>query len=141
MSKAEFLDTLRTKLTGAIPPGKVRENIDYYNEYITDKMRSGINEQDVIQMLGDPLLIARTIIDTQGSSETYDSRDEYAYETEAQRDSGKGFARTGHMKTWQIILIVVLILVVLFSILRVLVPILLPIIIIGFVISYFSKRR
>ena len=88
MSKGEFLDTLRSKLTGEIPPGKVRENIDYYSQYINDKVRTGIAEQDVIQMLGDPLLIARTIIDTQGCSEANDSGTAYSYETDPQESRG-----------------------------------------------------
>ncbi|POP30195.1 DUF1700 domain-containing protein [Lactonifactor longoviformis] len=141
MSKGEFLDTLRSKLTGEIPPGKVRENIDYYSQYINDKVRTGIAEQDVIQMLGDPLLIARTIIDTQGCSEATDSGTAYSYETDPQESRGRSFGRSKTMKTWQILVIVLVILAVLFSILRVLIPIILPIVLIGFVISYFSKRR
>lgn len=93
MSKGEFLDTLRSKLTGEIPPGKVRENIDYYSQYINDKVRAGIAEQDVIQMLGDPLLIAKTIIDTQGCSEASDGGTAYSYETESQESRGRSFGR------------------------------------------------
>ena len=122
MSKGEFLDTLRSKLTGEIPPGKVRENIDYYSQYINDKVRTGIAEQDVIQMLGD-------------------SGTAYSYETDPQESRGRSFGRSKTMKTWQIVVIVLVILAVLFSILRVLIPIILPIVLIGFVISYFSKRR
>jgi Predicted membrane protein len=55
MDKKEFLDTLRNTLAGELPESEIINNISYYEEYITDN--------ETLNQLGDPRLIARTIID------------------------------------------------------------------------------
>lgn len=64
MRKEEFLQILRRALTGDVPPGIVEENIRYYDGYITEEVRRGRTEEEVIAEIGDPRLIARTIEDT-----------------------------------------------------------------------------
>ena len=63
MTKIEFLDTLRKALNGQVPPEIISENLTYYESYISDEMRRGRTETEVLDELGDPRLIARTIID------------------------------------------------------------------------------
>ncbi len=63
MTKEEFLNGLRTALTGEIPDNEVYTNIRFYEDYIRDKCRTE-EEFDVISQLGDPRLIAKTIIET-----------------------------------------------------------------------------
>lgn len=69
MSKSEFLDKLRVSLNGKVSPSLVEENIRYYNEYIQSQIAGGRSEEEVMEHLGDPRLIARTIVQTNGSSE------------------------------------------------------------------------
>lgn len=64
MKKDEFLSLLRQALSGDVPPGVIEENIRYYDGYIADEVRKGTPEEDVIAVIGDPRLIARTIEDT-----------------------------------------------------------------------------
>jgi len=64
MRKDEFLQTLRRALNGNVPPRVVEENICYYDGYISDEVRKGRSEEEVIDEIGDPRLIARTIEDT-----------------------------------------------------------------------------
>lgn len=64
MRKDEFLQTLRRALNGNVPPRVVEENIRYYDGYISDEVRKGRSEEEVIDEIGDPRLIARTIEDT-----------------------------------------------------------------------------
>ncbi len=65
-SKNEFLQELRLSLQGEISPEELEESIRYYEEYFTIKERQGISEEEVLEELGSPRLIARTIIDTKG---------------------------------------------------------------------------
>lgn len=74
MNKEEFLQGLQTALSGNIPPAGVRDNLAYYSDYIRTELGKGRSEEDVMGELGDPRLIARTIIDTTpgGGEETFE---------------------------------------------------------------------
>ncbi len=69
MRKDEFLQTLRRALTGDVPPSVIEENLRYYDSYITDEVRKGRREEEVIEEIGDPRLIARTIEETTEGAE------------------------------------------------------------------------
>ncbi|MCD8122642.1 MAG: DUF1700 domain-containing protein [Clostridiales bacterium] len=64
MNRGEFLQGLQNALSGKVPPVVVRDNLNYYNDYIRGEVQKGRDERDVMEELGDPRLIARTIIDT-----------------------------------------------------------------------------
>lgn len=66
MTREEFLTELRLALQGNIPQAKVNENLRYYENYIIEESRKGRTEEQVICDLGNPRLIAKTIIDTTG---------------------------------------------------------------------------
>lgn len=66
MDRNEFVSTLRAALTGAVSPAIVEDNVRYYQNYISQEIASGKSEKEILDGLGDPRLIARTIIDTQG---------------------------------------------------------------------------
>ena len=66
MEKQEFLDKLRLALNGRVETGTVSDTIAYYEEYINTEVRKGRSEEEVMASLGDPRLIARTIIETSG---------------------------------------------------------------------------
>lgn len=67
MDRNEFVSTLRAALTGEVSPAVVEDNVRYYQNYISQEIASGKSEKEVLEELGDPRLIARTIIDTQGN--------------------------------------------------------------------------
>ncbi len=64
MNKDQFLDGLKEALTDSVPPDVVRENLQYYSDYIDEEERKGRSEEEVLEELGNPRLIAHTIIDT-----------------------------------------------------------------------------
>ena len=64
MNKTEFLQQLREALDAELSSRAVEENIRYYREYISDEERKGRTEEEILNELGDPWLIAKTIIDT-----------------------------------------------------------------------------
>ncbi len=77
MRKSEFLQLLREALNGDVPPGVIEENIRYYDGYITDEVRKGRSEKEVIAEIGDPRLIARTIEDTTEGEDVYEEAHSY----------------------------------------------------------------
>lgn len=62
MSKQEFLETLRRALARELSESEVADNINYYWNYIEQQIASGKSEEQVLSELGDPRLIARTIL-------------------------------------------------------------------------------
>lgn len=80
MDKQEFLEKLSEALRESMDDRSAYEHISYYSNYIDEEIRKGKSEQDVIESLGNPRLIAKSIIDRGGytSSEstyaTYDTR-------------------------------------------------------------------
>ncbi|MCQ2530175.1 MAG: DUF1700 domain-containing protein [Lachnospiraceae bacterium] len=64
MGKNEFLTVLRGQMTGRIPTGEVNAQLDYYRAYIDSEVAKGISEERVVEELGDPRLIAKTLIES-----------------------------------------------------------------------------
>ena len=62
MDKQEFINRLRSALNGKISPSLVEENAAYYADYINTQIRLGKSEEEVLAHLGDPRLIAKTIV-------------------------------------------------------------------------------
>ena len=99
MTKNDFLDKLRHALSGKVSPSLVQENMTYYSEYIDSQISMGRSEQEVMDILGDPRLIARTIVQTNGT-ETNDAQtaDESSYrENVSHDDSSYGSAEYDHL--------------------------------------------
>lgn len=69
MSRQEFLQRLRETLLGEVPPSVIEENIRYYDEYIRTEVQKGSSEEAVTASIGDPRLIARTIMDATENAE------------------------------------------------------------------------
>ncbi len=63
MTKTEFLQILREELDGRVPYSVVQENLNYYDTYINGELGKGLTEDQIIEELGGPRLIARTIVD------------------------------------------------------------------------------
>lgn len=63
MNKTEFLDILRQQLEGEMPSGEIYGHIRYYDDYIEQQLGTGKSPEQVLEELGDPRLIAKTLID------------------------------------------------------------------------------
>ena len=146
MRKQEFIDRLRMALNGRIPPEKVTENINYYEDYINSQIRMGKSEAEVMQSLGDPRLIAKTIIDASeqgdgGRTEYQDStyrNSEYRYEDSQQENT---HTRVFHMPKWLwltiITIIILAVLSLVFSILSFFAPVIFVIVVVVFLVKLF----
>ena len=71
MRKTEFLQELREALDGEVSASVIQSNISYYDQYIRQEAAKGRREEEVIEEIGSPRLIAKTIIDSsEGAGET-----------------------------------------------------------------------
>lgn len=130
MTKQEFMDKLRLALTGKVPGNVVAENLQYYEDYINTEMRKGKSEEEVLAALGDPRLIARTIITANTKADTVGTGGYREYGGEAQRQA-QGRRR---MPVWLWLILGMLLVAMIFSavasLLSILWPILMPVVII-----------
>lgn len=154
MDRGEFLSILRESLEGCIPMDEVEKNIAFYRNYFEESEQS---EQELIGELGDPRLIARTIIDAYKASKgpmadyyTEQARSEYSrehserYDDSEQQRGSSGPAWYEKALGWIVIFLVLLVVLsVLMAIIGVFVgyvlPIALVVILIKIVIEHFRK--
>ena len=120
MTRYEFLDQLRRALGSRVDSNVVNENVSYYEEYIATQVRTGRTEEEVIEELGDPRLLARSIAEAK-------ERKGGGVKTDADTEEKKPFlTRTYHLPGWLlitgVILLILLALGMVFSILGALIP-------------------
>ena len=68
MSREEFLTELRKALQGRVSQQTVNDNLRYYEEYILTESHKGKTEAEVIAELGNPRLLAKSIIDAENAT-------------------------------------------------------------------------
>ena len=97
MTRAEFLESLRRALNGNMSAAAVEDNIQFYNGYFSSQAARGRSEQDVLRELGDPRILARTLIDAAeraGDARAHNAN-ETQYRTSGYRAQGNGASETG----------------------------------------------
>ncbi len=147
MSKQEFIDRLRTALNSSLAPAIVAEHIKYYEDYIRSEVQKGKSEEAVLDSLGDPRLIARTIIQTNTTEDGSYQKSKYqngsgagSYQQTVRQEAGE-VSRQLRIPGWVWVLVVILILVVILSVvmsvLSFLAPILIPVVVVLFLVKLF----
>lgn len=146
MYRAEFLDILKTQLSGQMHEGKIGAHLRYYEDYIQSKVRAGTPEEEVIAQLGDPRLIAKTLLDTDTGEEVYEESRSYS-----ESDAGnygnqeeKTWKKKLDLSTWYGKLIVIaaaaVVIFLLISVLAAVLPFLIVLAVILYLISRCRKR-
>lgn len=69
MNREEFIKILRSELKLYLEQNAIDNEIEYYDKYISDEVNKGRTEKEVIEELGDPRLIAKTIKTVNGNDE------------------------------------------------------------------------
>ncbi len=154
MTKGKFLAQLKSALQENLNSSTVQENVDYYNRYIIEETAKGKSEEEVVNMLGDPWILAKTIIDASDGTDwetVYESKsdnDSFSYNDRSYQQNDKGGHGLGFHNWVRIILLilfVVMVFMLIFSIISGLVslfaPVLVPLLIVVFVVRLFSNRR
>ena len=152
MNREEFLHRLRQALEGNVSSTVIRENIRYYDNYISEEIKKGASEEDVIAEIGDPRLIAKTIEDTsedavdprRGAYEEADTRSGSSYEPEP--FGGRSTVHYYDLNKWYwkllfglaVVLILFLVIAVITGIFSLIVPLIFPVLFVCCII-YFIK--
>lgn len=149
MNRTEFIERLQRALAGGVNSLRVAENVQYYREYIDTEIRKGRSEAEVLESLGDPRLLAKSIIEankragiSEGTNRTYD--EETVEDRYAEREMD-GRVRSVRVPGWLLALIAgvifLLIIGVVFSMISFLAPIIIPVLIVILVVNYFKGRQ
>lgn len=141
MDKQEFLEKLRLALNGKVSAAAVTENVSYYEDYIITEMRKGKSEEEVLTSLGDPRLIARTIVETSGAKEEQPGGREGKPYQKAGQEDGLHYGRMSGIPGWVwlilLIVVAVIILSVVFRVLAFLAPVLIVIAVVMLLVKAF----
>lgn len=153
MTRTEFLEQLRHALQGNVSEQVVQDNVAYYNQYISEEVQKGKREEDVLQMLGDPWILARTIIDASDGTDqevVYESGKSSYYSDSDRDDSyGRQNVHVFGIDTWWkklllilfIVMIVVLVVAIVSGIVSFLAPVLVPLLIVMIIVRLIGGRR
>ncbi|BBF44353.1 hypothetical protein lbkm_3050 [Lachnospiraceae bacterium KM106-2] len=158
MDKNQFLEKLRQSLTGQVPEYEIQSNIRYYNEYISSYGNSKEAEEECIGSIGDPHLIAKTIIDAyevksgtgnRNRTKNYESYYEDSSNEDKKKDKGRVHVNINgndvfpwYAKVLMILVpiaVVAIILFVGFFLLRIVLGIALPILLIFLVVQLITR--
>lgn len=85
MKQEEFLNSFQEALAGKVSEQTIRENVNYYRNYINSQIQKGAAEEDVLRMLGDPRLLAKTI----------EESNKFAAESKTENSYYEAYGRSG----------------------------------------------
>lgn len=72
MTKQEFLNELKDALSGKVTPEAMMDSYRYYDSYIDECVKKGQTEEEAVEAIGKPTLIARSIIAAQTGARAVD---------------------------------------------------------------------
>ena len=145
MDRVEFIDKLQRALAGGLNIGQVAENVNYYQEYIDSEIRKGRSEADIMAQLGDPRLLAKSIIEAnKRAGASYGSNREYDEEMvddvrETRRSRATSEGRIIMLPGWLIMLIITVIVVLIIALVLGLLTFFAPVILVGLVVLLIVK--
>lgn len=90
MTKNEFLAKLKEALENDLDVRVVQDNVVYYRSYIDGEVSKGRSEEEVLDELGDPWVIAQSIINMEEQRSSADVE-----EGEGRRNGGYRSGETG----------------------------------------------
>lgn len=148
MEKTEFIERLQRALAAGLSSGQVAENVRYYQDYIDSEIRKGRSEKEVMESLGDPRLLAKSIIEAnKHAGASYGSNQEYDEEV-AEEPQGWGTdqdmpeSRSVVLPGWLVMLIVtvvvLLVIGVAFSLLYFLAPVIIVVLVVLLLVKVFQ---
>lgn len=151
MDKREFIDKLQRALAGGLGSSMVMENVRYYEEYIDSEVRKGRSESDVLAQLGDPRLLAKSIIEAnKRAGESYGSNrgyDEEMADSDDERERGRTAVggKTVMLPGWLILLIVTVVVIVIIgvvtSLLAFFAPVIIAVLVVLLVVKIFQGKN
>lgn len=147
MDKREFLDKLQRALASGVSSSQVAENMRYYQDYIESEIRKGRSEEEVLAGLGDPRLLAKSVIEANkragasyGSNREYD--EEVTQDVDGNYGNGTGNSWKEHrfmLPGWLVMLIATVVIILVIGIATSLLSVLSPVILVALVVLLIVK--
>lgn len=106
---------LQHALAGGISSSQTAEHVRYYREYIDSEIHKGKTEEEILTQLGEPRLLARSILDASKRSGTaYSAAQEYDDEVGSGRREDRNYGGNNRVSRvalpgWLVLLIIVVI--------------------------------
>lgn len=148
MGRTEFIERLQRALAAGVSSGQVAENVRYYQDYIDSEVRRGRNEAEVLDSLGDPRLLAKSIIEANkhagisyGSNREYDEEvadDRQEWEAEEERHRSRSFVLPGWLVMLIVTVVVLLVIGVAFSLIYLFAPVIIVVLIVLLLVKVFQ---
>lgn len=142
MDKNEFIEKLQRSLAGGLNSSQVADNVRYYEDYIASEIRKGKAEEEVLSALGDPRLLAKSIIEAnKRAGASYGSNREYDEEIadDTTERSGRRYERSLVLPGWLMMVIITVLVIVVIGIATSLISLFAPVIIVGLAILLIVK--
>ena len=148
MTRQEFIEGLGRALSGKLDANRLNEIIKYYEDFIMTEVRKGKSEEEVLQQLGDPRLIAKSILAAETNAKNESDLSQGAegdgnYRNTYEEQEGL-FVKFMKVPKWlKAVIIGTIILVILsivFRILAFLLPIIIPTVCVLWLINYFKDK-
>ena len=143
MTKYEFLKELREALEGQVPMSEIEDSITYYRDYISRQEADGRSEQEILEELGSPRLIAKSIIETKGGEQIY-YEDTYEEQVNEEEGSPKVFVFDSFLTKIGCLAAVIIVIILIGSMfavaLRFIGPIIMILLLIYLIKNVFGKR-
>ena len=140
MNKEEFIAGLQHALASGLSGSQVAEHVRYYREYIDSEIHKGKAEAEVVSQLGDPRLLAKSIIDAnKRAGAAYGSNREYDEEVVGDVQDDGTYGGRGHMRRvvlpgWLTMILIVVIGMLVLSVVGSVLYFLAPVIILGAIV-------
>lgn len=159
MSKNEFLEGLKKALSSTNDQRLINENYEFYRNYIEEELKKQRSEEEIMQELGDPRLIAHSIREAAGIDDEFahDEEPKSFYNTynegssqseETSGDRVRSFSISGtkaRLMLWGIsallILILILLIVLIGSLIYIFAPVILTVIVVLWLVHILSGDR
>ena len=140
MNKEAYIDALERKLWDRLDPDQLRDIISYYKDYFAMEAVKEIPEEETIRKLGDPALLAKSILAAEGSkAEAAEQEIEQGMQKQSREFRG------GRLL---VLLVIVAVLIVLcaiigliFSVVSALLPFLFVLAFVFLIFSFFKNKR
>ena len=154
MDRREFMEKLQRALAGGLSSGMVADNMRFYQEYIDSEISKGRTEEEVLDSLGDPRLLAKSIIeankragDSYGSNREYDeelsgtgSRDRDTYDAYNHEGTGRRWMIPGWLFMLIVTVIVLLFIGIATSLLYVFSPVIIIVLVVLLIVKFFQSN-
>lgn len=126
MDKYEFIRQLNASLKGKVSNGELNDTIAYYEDYIDTEIKKGRTEEEVVEALGSPRLLAKTIAQTRGTEQGKST-----YGGGEQNETGQIYEGGSRIPLWLSGIVILLVVVFIIALVLKMIVLLAPVLAVG----------